>query len=259
METANAVCVGLPSSYFDNSWVWCSLMRLFSSQSFVITMSLSISSFGSCATALACGFGGILGNSRIGGDSEVIEAGEWILPLGSWLSMIFKFTNDWKDFVLFVCFRMGMELRRVGESAMICVVYRLKPENCVNGAGLGLVFSELSKRLGLSSVESVGLLRDSSRQVSDWKLCNRSLKLPGSRDEVMLRSCQLQMFPDFFPIFNACHSKIYILTPCTRLLEVRPVFWRINQVSFRKIFSCCDLNVSAEIMIVLLLIKRIET
>lgn len=58
-----------------------------------------------------------------------------------------------------------MELRRVGESAMICVVYRLKPENCVNGAGLGLVFSELSKRLGLSSVESVGLLRDSSRQV----------------------------------------------------------------------------------------------
>lgn len=105
-----------PSSYLDTSCVWCSFNRLFSSHSFVMTISLSISNLGTLwVIDLACGLGGSFGLSRIGGDIDDSEDGE---RLFCWSSVKFKLTYDWKDFVLFVCFKIGIELRRVGESAI---------------------------------------------------------------------------------------------------------------------------------------------
>lgn len=106
----------LPSSYLDINWVWWSFKRLFSSHNFVITISLSISNFGRFCFIWA------LFNGNFGCTFSVGDVDGDRLFCCSLFNSSFKcrFTYDWNDFVLLVCFNMGiLLLRPVGESAMI--------------------------------------------------------------------------------------------------------------------------------------------
>lgn len=115
-----SIYLNSPSSYFDTSCVCCSFKRLFSSHNLVMTMSLSISKWATFSNdALVWGCGGSLGLSMID-DTEDNDGGDRLFC--NWLftsSVRCKLTYDWNDFVLFVCFKIGIELRRVGESAIL--------------------------------------------------------------------------------------------------------------------------------------------
>lgn len=77
-----------------------------------MTISEFISNFGAALDTISS-FGGMREFSTIGGDSEDGEhAFLGVLPS----SEKFRLTYDWNDLVLLVCFKIGIDDRRVGES-----------------------------------------------------------------------------------------------------------------------------------------------
>lgn len=103
-----------PSSYFETKSVWCSFNLLFSSHNLVMIISLSISKFGRRLSVLVWSFGAVL-LSRIGGDIDDTDEGERLLR--GWLRL------RWNDFALSDLVKIGMELRRIGESTIVMFLH----------------------------------------------------------------------------------------------------------------------------------------